>query len=119
MTWWADAVCSQTDPEAFFPKKGGSVAAAKATCATCPVIAQCAEHALTNEADYGVWGGLSPRERARIRRRRGLLSIHERGLVEARETAFRLAARGMSSIEIGRIVDRNESIVNRWLKGAA
>lgn len=67
--WMADALCAQTDPEAFFPEKGGSVAAAKATCGRCEVREQCLEYALRTRPKFGVWGGLTERELRRERRR--------------------------------------------------
>jgi len=60
-------LCAQTDPEVFFPEKGGSVREAKAVCAGCPVRAQCLEHALAHDERFGVWGGLSERERRRLK----------------------------------------------------
>ena len=61
-TAWADeALCIQTDPEAFFPDKGGSTRAAKKVCANCPVTAECLEYGLTER--FGIYGGLSERER--------------------------------------------------------
>ena len=65
--WWFAGLCAQTDPEVFFPEKGGSVRAAKAVCAGCPVRAQCLEHALAHDERFGVWGGLSERERRRLK----------------------------------------------------
>ena len=64
--WWFAGLCAQTDPELFFPEKGGSVREAKAVCAGCPVRAQCLEHALAHGERFGVWGGLSERERRRL-----------------------------------------------------
>ena len=63
-----DALCSQTDPEAFFPEKGGSTRDAKRVCASCEVKAECLEYALQNDERFGIWGGLSERERRRLRR---------------------------------------------------
>lgn len=68
--WRDDGLCAQTDPEAFFPNKGESVAPAKAICARCPVIDRCLEYALDNDERFGVWGGTSERERRRLRRHR-------------------------------------------------
>ena len=65
--WWFAGLCAQTDPELFFPEKGGSVREAKAVCAGCPVCAQCLEHALAHDERFGVWGGLSERERRRLK----------------------------------------------------
>jgi len=66
---WQDlALCAETDPESFFPEKGGSIREAKRTCRSCEVRAECLEYALGNDERYGVWGGMSERERRRLRR---------------------------------------------------
>jgi len=65
--WWFAGLCAQTDPELFFPEKGGSTRAAKAVCTGCPVRAQCLEHALAHDERFGVWGGTSERERRRLK----------------------------------------------------
>jgi len=67
--WQTDALCAQTDPEAFFPEKGGSTRDAKKVCAACNVRAQCLEYALSNDERFGIWGGMSERERRRLRKR--------------------------------------------------
>lgn len=67
--WQEQALCAQTDPEAFFPEKGGSTREAKRVCASCDVRAECLDYALENDERFGIWGGLSERERRRIRRR--------------------------------------------------
>jgi WhiB family redox-sensing transcriptional regulator len=69
LAWQADSLCAQTDPEAFFPEKGGSTRDAKKICASCDVRAQCLDYALQNDERFGIWGGLSERERRKIRRR--------------------------------------------------
>ncbi len=68
LAWQHQALCAQTDPEAFFPEKGGSTREAKSICATCEVRAECLEYALGNDERFGIWGGLSERERRRLRR---------------------------------------------------
>ena len=69
LAWQADALCAQTDPEAFFPEKGGSTREAKRICTTCDVRDQCLEYALQNDERFGIWGGLSERERRKLKRR--------------------------------------------------
>jgi WhiB family redox-sensing transcriptional regulator len=59
------ALCAQTDPEIFFPEKGGSTRAAKQICRGCELRAQCLTYAVENDERYGIWGGLSERERRR------------------------------------------------------
>lgn len=66
--WMLEAKCLDADPEAFFPEKGGSTREAKRICATCPVRSECLDHALENDERFGIWGGLSERERRRAKR---------------------------------------------------
>jgi Transcription factor WhiB. len=67
LAWQQQALCAQTDPEAFFPEKGGSSREAKSVCAKCDVRAECLEYALENDERFGIWGGLSERERRPFR----------------------------------------------------
>ncbi|HYI34078.1 MAG TPA: WhiB family transcriptional regulator [Glaciibacter sp.] len=69
LAWQSDSLCAQTDPEAFFPEKGGSTRDAKKICASCEVKSQCLEYALANDERFGIWGGLSERERRKLRKR--------------------------------------------------
>ncbi len=66
--WQERALCAQTDPEAFFPEKGGSTREAKKVCRACEVQEECLEYALTHDERFGIWGGMSERERRRIKR---------------------------------------------------
>lgn len=68
LEWQERALCAQTDPEAFFPEKGGSTREAKRVCTSCEVRAECLEYALANDERFGIWGGLSERERRRLKR---------------------------------------------------
>ena len=69
LAWQADALCAQTDPEAFFPEKGGSTRDAKRICTSCDVRGECLEYALNNDERFGIWGGLSERERRKLKKR--------------------------------------------------
>jgi WhiB family redox-sensing transcriptional regulator len=69
LSWQERALCAQTDPEAFFPEKGGSTREAKRVCLSCDVRSQCLEYALAHDERFGIWGGLSERERRRLKRR--------------------------------------------------
>ncbi len=69
LAWQTDSLCAQTDPEAFFPEKGGSTRDAKKICTSCEVRSQCLEYALNNDERFGIWGGLSERERRKLRKR--------------------------------------------------
>ena len=68
-TWQERALCAQTDPEAFFPEKGGSTREAKKICTGCEVRSECLEYALAHDERFGIWGGLSERERRRLKKR--------------------------------------------------
>ncbi|GAA3099768.1 hypothetical protein GCM10020254_51560 [Streptomyces goshikiensis] len=67
--WQERALCAQTDPESFFPEKGGSTREAKKVCLACEVRSECLEYALANDERFGIWGGLSERERRRLKKR--------------------------------------------------
>jgi WhiB family redox-sensing transcriptional regulator len=69
LQWQERALCAQTDPEAFFPEKGGSTREAKRVCMSCEVRVECLDYALANDERFGIWGGLSERERRRVKRR--------------------------------------------------
>ncbi|MBV7364118.1 WhiB family transcriptional regulator [Actinomycetaceae bacterium TAE3-ERU4] len=71
LAWQELALCAQTDPEAFFPEKGGSTREAKNVCEMCDVRQECLEYALANDERFGIWGGLSERERRKLKRMRG------------------------------------------------
>lgn len=66
VSWHVDALCAETDPEAFFPEKGGSTKEAKAVCADCLVRAECLDYALATGQRFGIWGGRSERERRKL-----------------------------------------------------
>lgn len=64
--WMVRGLCAQTDPEAFFPEKGGSTREAKRTCLSCAVRGECLTYALEHGERFGIWGGTSERERRRM-----------------------------------------------------
>jgi WhiB family redox-sensing transcriptional regulator len=66
--WTERALCAQTDPEAFFPEKGGSTREAKKVCLSCDVRGECLDYALAHDERFGIWGGLSERERRRLKK---------------------------------------------------
>jgi WhiB family redox-sensing transcriptional regulator len=68
--WQDGANCLGVDPDLFFPERGASTREAKEVCRGCIVREQCLEFALQNGEKFGIWGGLSERERRRIRRQR-------------------------------------------------
>ena len=71
-SWQLFANCLGVDPDLFFPERGASTKEAKGVCQGCVVREDCLEYALVNGEKFGIWGGLSERERRRIRRQRAL-----------------------------------------------
>ncbi|CAL9651753.1 WhiB family transcriptional regulator [Streptomyces sp. enrichment culture] len=68
LAWQEEALCAQTGGDFFFPEPGSSVRDAKRICALCPIRSACLDFALSNDERFGVWGGLSERERLALRR---------------------------------------------------
>jgi WhiB family transcriptional regulator, redox-sensing transcriptional regulator len=65
--WHADANCRGLDPELFFPERGEISSAAKDVCHRCDVQVECLTFALNSGEHFGIWGGMSERQRRRIR----------------------------------------------------
>lgn len=102
MTWTTDwttrAACRGTDPDALFVQ-GAAQNRAKAVCLGCPVRAECLADALDNRVEFGVWGGLTERERRALLRRRPNVTSWQRLLCTAmtdfeRSLADRFSAAG-------------------------
>ena len=70
--WQARANCMGVDPDLFFPERGSSTREAKEVCRGCVVRVECLEFAISNGEKFGIWGGMSERERRRVRRQRVL-----------------------------------------------
>ena len=71
--WWQDDANSKdADPDIFFPERGASTRKAKELCNSCIAQEHCLEYAIVNAEKFGIWGGLSERERRKIRKERGL-----------------------------------------------
>ena len=70
--WQTRANCMGVDPDLFFPERGQSTREAKEVCRGCVVREDCLEYALANGEKFGIWGGMSERERRRLRRARAL-----------------------------------------------
>ena len=71
LSWQERALCAQTDPESLYPENGGSTREAKRVCLACEVRTECLEYALAHDERFGIWGGLSERERRRLKKRAG------------------------------------------------
>jgi WhiB family transcriptional regulator, redox-sensing transcriptional regulator len=72
--WQDDAACARpgVSPDIFFPPSGPTHARLEAVevCRGCDVREACLDYALANHIDDGIWGGMSPRDRRRVRRTR-------------------------------------------------
>jgi WhiB family redox-sensing transcriptional regulator len=69
-SWQTRANCMGVDPELFFPERGTSTRDAKEVCRGCVVRLECLDYAIANSEKFGIWGGMSERERRRVRRSR-------------------------------------------------
>jgi WhiB family redox-sensing transcriptional regulator len=67
--WTPKAVCRSATPDELFVR-GAEQNKAKQMCAGCPVRTECLAEALDNQIEWGVWGGMTERERRALLRRR-------------------------------------------------
>jgi WhiB family redox-sensing transcriptional regulator len=67
--WMGQGSCRTADPDELFVE-GAAQNRAKALCTGCPVRTECLAHALDGRIEYGVWGGMTERERRSLLRRR-------------------------------------------------
>lgn len=69
--WAKHGLCvNADDPDVFYPPDGSRGTKARRICARCPVRAECLEYALDADEEFGIWGGLDPRERRNLKRKR-------------------------------------------------
>ncbi|HET9564580.1 MAG TPA: WhiB family transcriptional regulator [Mycobacterium sp.] len=69
IAWVSQARCRQADPDELFVR-GAAQRKAAVICRHCPVILECGADALDNRVEFGVWGGMTERQR------RALLKQH-------------------------------------------
>ncbi len=79
MEWVEDGLCRQVGPDLFFPsevmvgtrmeERYRHKTEARAICRKCPVQAECLEYALRYDNLHGIWGGTTPNQRTRLRRK--------------------------------------------------
>ena len=70
LSWTDEDNCKGQDADLFFPERGASTRKAKAVCRACIVQVDCLEYAVENSEKFGIWGGLSERERRKVKRQR-------------------------------------------------
>ena len=63
---YGEPACAQSDPEEWFPEKGGSYGHARKVCGQCPLKDPCLQFALLNNEAHGIWGGVAPRTRRKM-----------------------------------------------------
>lgn len=78
LAWQDLANCRGADPDLFFPERGASTRTAKGICGECSVKNECLEFAIVSSEKFGIWGGLSERERRKIRRQRAVAAERRR-----------------------------------------
>lgn len=66
--WAAFAVCRDRDPDAFFPLTPEGERDAIRVCQGCPVQMDCLEFALEAKVRFGVWGGVTEKQRRTLER---------------------------------------------------
>lgn len=67
--WRGQALCAQIgDGDLWFPEPGGPTRPARLTCLRCEVRQQCLDEALANNEIDGIWGGMTPSQRKRLKR---------------------------------------------------
>jgi WhiB family redox-sensing transcriptional regulator len=67
--WRVNASCREQDPDGLFVR-GKEQRKAKLVCIACPVRTECLAEALDGRIEFGVWGGMTERERRALLRRR-------------------------------------------------
>ena len=93
--WRVAAACRDTDPDGLFVP-GAEQHDAKRVCMTCPVRTECLAEALDNRIEFGVWGGMTERERRALLRRRTEVT-NWAGLLAAARRDHQLDEAGMST----------------------
>jgi WhiB family transcriptional regulator, redox-sensing transcriptional regulator len=88
--WAPQGACRKAEPDALFVR-GAAQQAAKKVCMGCPVIAECLADSLDNQTEFGVWGGMTERERRALLKRRPEV-VSWRALFDADRTGLQRRA---------------------------
>ena len=111
--WRELAACRGTDLGVFFPERGESAGPARRVCAACPVRQACLDYAISNRIAYGVWGGLTERERRALRSGwvRATRRERDKAVLAAEAAGYTAAAIGrsfgLSRTSVGRVLSRD------------
>lgn len=104
--WITQAACRDDDPDSLFVQ-GAAQNRAKSVCGGCPVRVECLADALDNQIEFGVWGGMTERERRALLRRRPEVTSWTNLLQSAQEQYAREREREQAPTELprrGRII---------------
>lgn len=123
LAWRHDAACRDMDPDLFWPLGEGATARkqaeeAKSVCAECPVREKCLDWAVETRQDFGVWGGMTERERRALHRRKARsygaseVSALTQILTERLDLFQDAVARGLLPGQIARELGTNVQTVN-------
>jgi WhiB family redox-sensing transcriptional regulator len=96
--WATHGACRSGDPDTLFVQ-GAEQNRAKAVCMGCPVRTECLADALDNGVEFGVWGGMTERERRALLKRRSNVTSWRRLLQHAREEHLRSLQAGHGDLE--------------------
>lgn len=113
-TWKLAGLCTQVDPELFFPSSGQPTDEAERVCTGCNVRELCLEYALEH-GERGIWGGKTENERRRILRKRKGAPVQMADYAKASRdrTIWRLTTEGYSAAEIADLVGCTQRTVTR------
>ena len=106
--WRELAACRGIDLDVFFPGRGESAGPARQVCAQCPVRQPCLDYAITNRIVYGIWGGLTERERRALQSRLVRASRRDRD-----RAVLAAVAAGYTAEAIGRSFGLSRTSVTR------
>ncbi|CAM3659163.1 hypothetical protein GCM10009799_47200 [Nocardiopsis rhodophaea] len=116
--WSTRAICRETDPDALFVQ-GAAQNRAKLICRGCPVRAECLADALDNRIEFGVWGGMTERERRALLRRRPDVTSWRSLLESARDEYERDGTSGSPASRTSSAADGFTASLKRRQGGAS
>ena len=110
--WRQQAACHGTDLNMFYPERGETADPARQVCARCPVRQPCLEYALSNRIMFGIWGGLTERERRPLQSKWVMAERRDRD-----RAILAADAAGYTTAAIGRSFGLSRTSVIRIVRG--
>lgn len=107
--FFAESKCKNADPTLFFAESNSKIAQAKEVCVGCPIRKMCLDWAVEN-AEEGIYGAMTPRERKKLRAGTEIIDINEiRVMKEQRDLIMNAAIdRAVAYFRV------NERTIYRW-----